>query len=468
MANIKRIDGKTGISFKITVTSGRDMHGKQVRHFKTWKPERKMTERQIEKEVQRVAYEFEDQLKRGYAADDKQIFADYAQYFLNLKTREGRKRRTIENYQELLARIIPAIGHLKLSDIRAQHLNGFYSNLEEAGVSKKAGKAIALPSLQSIIEDSRLSKAAIAATAGLDPSTVSAACAGKKIASASAEAISKALNVDTGKAFIIAINNATLSPKTILEHHRLISAILSQAEKEMLIPYNAASKATPPTVERKTPNYFQVHDVEQIRDALEQEPLKWKVLTHLLLITGCRRGEIAGLKWSKVDFDNSKLTIDHALLYSSKSGIYTDTPKSNKTRFIKLPLETMLLLKEYRRWYFELKIKNGDRWKNMDYLFINDDGNPLMPDSITSWMAKFSERHGLPHINPHAFRHTMASILIKNGADIVSVSKRLGHAKVSTTTDFYAQIIEEADTDAADSLADVILRQKPNLRQKTG
>ena len=80
--------------------------------------------------------------------------------------------------------------------------------------------------------------------------------------------------------------------------------------------------------------------------------------------------------------------------------------------FVKLPLETMLLLTEYRRWYFELKLKNG--------------------------------------------------------ADIVSVSKRLGHAKVSTTTDFYAQIIEEADADAADSLADVILRQKPTLRQKTG
>ena len=72
--------------------------------------------------------------------------------------------------------------------------------------------------------------------------------------------------------------------------------------------------------------------------------------------------------------------------------------------------------------------------------------------------AEFSKRHDLPHINPHAFRHTMASILINSGKDVVSVSKRLGHAKVSTTTDIYSHIIMEADEQASECLADVMLR----------
>ena len=70
-------------------------------------------------------------------------------------------------------------------------------------------------------------------------------------------------------------------------------------------------------------------------------------------------------------------------------------------------------------------------------------------------------RHNLPHINPHAFRHTMASILISEGKDVVAVSKRLGHAKVSTTTDIYSHIIQQADEQASECLADVMLRTTP-------
>lgn len=66
----------------------------------------------------------------------------------------------------------------------------------------------------------------------------------------------------------------------------------------------------------------------------------------------------------------------------------------------------------------------------------------MNPDSIGSWLAKFSQRHGLPHINPHAFRHTVASVLIAEGTDVVTVSKQLGHQKISTTEDFYLHLIE--------------------------
>ncbi len=228
----------------------------------------------------------------------------------------------------------------------------------------------------------------------------------------------------------------------------------------MLVPYNAAAKATPPKVTQKEVNYFQPDQIVAIREALEQEPIKWRVATHLLLITGCRRGEVMGLRWSRVDFDNSQIKIDTNLLYSPKRGIYEDTTKTGSVRFIKLPAETMALQRQYRRWYLELRLKNGDRWQNTDFLFVKDNGAPMIPDGITAWLRKFSERHGLPHINPHAFRHTMASILINNGTDVVSVSKRLGHAMTSTTTNIYAHVIAEADEQASECLADVLLRPK--------
>lgn len=112
-----------------------------------------------------------------------------------------------------------------------------------------------------------------------------------------------------------------LSNKTIIEHHRLISAVLEQAVKEGLIPFNLAQRADKPKMQEHEVNYFQPEQIQAIREALENEPLKWRVLVHLLLITGARRGEILGLKWNKVDFENKQLYICNSVLYSPDIGV---------------------------------------------------------------------------------------------------------------------------------------------------
>lgn len=458
MANIRKIEGKNGISYKITVTRGRDLEGKQIRHYMTWTPPHKMTERQMQKAVEVAAMEFETSIALGYQVDNRQTFAEYAAYVLDLKEREGAKYRTIERYRELLERINPAIGYIKLPDLRPRHLNDFYKNLGEPGISKQEAHAQAKVDLAALLKEKKLTRAKVAELSGVSATTITTACQKKRIALTTAEAIAKAIGKDVAELFEIEAGQAQLSNKTILEHHRLIHTILTQAEKEMLVQYNAAAKATPPKAAKKEVNYFQPEDIVKIREALDKEPLKWKVATHLLLITGCRRGEIMGLRWDRVDFANSKIKIDTNLLYSAKRGIYEDTTKTGTVRFIKLPAETMELLRQYRRWYMELRLKNGDRWQDTGFLFVKENGEPMIPDGITAWLSDFSKRHDLPHINPHAFRHTMASILINSGKDVVSVSKRLGHAKVSTTTDIYSHIIMEADEQASECLADVMLR----------
>jgi site-specific recombinase XerD len=119
----------------------------------------------------------------------------------------------------------------------------------------------------------------------------------------------------------------------------------------------------------------------------------------------------------------------------------------------------MKLLKEYRVWQTQERFRLGAYYINQDFVFSNDQGKPMHPDSITTWMSRFSIRHNLPHINPHAFRHTMASMLIYNGVDSVSIAKRLGHAQISTTTDIYAHVIAEADKRNAEVLEDIFLKK---------
>ena len=98
----------------------------------------------------------------------------------------------------------------------------------------------------------------------------------------------------------------------------------------------------------------------------------------------------------------------------------------------------------------------GNLWIDTGFVFTQKTGKVMHPDSVTDWFGKFSKRNNLPSINPHKFRHTQASLLIHEGVDIVSVSKRLGHSKVSTTTDFYSHILANADRSACDALDKIL------------
>ena len=195
-----------------------------------------------------------------------------------------------------------------------------------------------------------------------------------------------------------------------------------------------------------------------IREALEKESIKWKMLVHLFLITGARRGEILGLKWDKIDFENYTINISNCILYSSERGVYEDTPKTPKSkRTISLPKETIELLMQYKTHQLRARLSLGTYYKNQNFVFTQDNGNPLHPDSVTTYLKRFSKKYNLPHINAHAFRHTMASMLYYNGVDTVSISNRLGHAQPSTTANIYAHVIENSDKKNAAILSDVFL-----------
>ena len=460
MAHIEKIEGKRGTSYRFIVSNGFDSNGKRITHKKTWKPPQGMTPRQIEKAVQRAALDFERSIEQGYSLDNKQTFAEYAAYVLELKERTGVRPTTLDRYRDLLGRINAAIGHIKLADLQPQHLNALYKNLAEPGIRTGGGSAAAKIDLAKWLKENKKSRASIAEAAGISAATVGVAVKGEPIREDKAEAIAKAMGKKVAEVFKVEKNSDPLSDKTVLEHHRLISTILTQAEKEMLVPYNAAAKATPPKVEKRDPNYFQPEEIAAILKALETEPLKWQLITHLMIVTGCRRGEIMGLQWEKVDFENSRVKIDKALVSSKSKGIYLGNTKTSDIRYLNLPAETMNLLRRHKREQLRLQIANGDRWQHTGFVFTTDDGSHMNPDSITGWLHDFSRRHDLPHINPHAFRHTVASVLLANGTDIVTVSKQLGHASVNTTENFYSHIIEENKAKATACIADVLLRKK--------
>lgn len=461
MANIQERRDKSGklISYSIRVHRGRDANGKQLKPWTTTfdvKPT--WTEKSARKKAEIFAANFERDCKAGIASDCRQTFQEYCEYVLDLKESRGVKHSTIVRYRELTSRIYPAIGHMKLKDIRADHLNSLYTALGKEGSGTEKAHAVAQIDMSALLKKNGFTRAALAQSANVPIRNVYDMVKGKKIRLEAAQAIVAALNLSLETIFTIERTSRTLSAKTVVEHHRLISTVLDQAEKEGLIPFNAARKATLPKIQKRDINYFQPEQITAIRIALEAEPVKWRTLVHMLLITGARRGEILGLKWDKVDFTGCKVHICNNVLYSPDRGIYEDTTKTEASdRFVSLPAETMQLLRQYQTWQSGEKLRLTPYYQDQGFVFSQDNGKPMHPDSITDWLNKFSKRHSLPHINPHAFRHTMASMLYFKGVDSVSISKRLGHAQVSTTANIYAHVMEEADQRNADILADVFL-----------
>ena len=373
-------------SYRITVSNGYDYQKKAIRHRTIWKPPHPgLSEKQMKKAATAAAYKFEELIKGGFMIDNNWTFANYAQYALELKGRTGIRPSTLDRYYSILPRINQAIGHIKLTQIRPQHLNDFYKHLAENEQKKASVRVVAKDTLLKMIAERRLSKSSLSKQAGVAASTITVVTRGESIKMSSAEAIAQALQCDWTDLFTIKDQSSSLlSTKTILEHHRLISSILALAEKEMLITYNPAAKATPPKANKTTPHYFQPDQMKEIIEALDKEaPLRWKAITYLLIDTGCRRGEIMGLKWENVNLETGLVVIDCALLYTSSSGVYEGPTKTGDVRAMKLAPQCLAVLKQWHQKYCELQKAAGEHWVN--FACTITDPESVVPPSHSSF-----------------------------------------------------------------------------------
>ena len=181
---------------------------------------------------------------------------------------------------------------------------------------------------------------------------------------------------------------------------------------------------------------------EQTREflkAIESCPLDFRCMLYLLITTGIRRGECMGLKWKDIDEETSVLSVERNVTYTPKDGLIVSTPKTiNSIRTIPLMPSVLHLLSEYRAG-----VKQQNQGKDLTEAFIfsnaEDIYTPRTPDSLTRHLKRFMTKHDLPDLSPHDLRHTCATLLLANGADIKSVQDILGHADASTTLNFYVK-----------------------------
>lgn len=472
MATAKKHIAKNGkITYYLRAYNGYDRFGKQIEHRMTWTPKPGMSEKAIQKELERQKVLFEEKIRSHSLFDSDTTFEEYSLRWLDNNRPPQLAPKTYTRYASMLNIINIAIGGIKLIDLQSQHLQAFYNNLREEGVNNKDNYALSL-GFKELLDKAPVTKSEIALKAGIAQTTmrtVSKKDARTKISTA--RAIAAALNVPVEKLFKIHYSKQSFSDKTILNHHRLISCILRQATMDRIIPYNIATRdyIKAPKVTRKEATFLNDKEAELVLTALKNEPIKWRTAMELLIYSGMRRGELMGLEWKDVDFENKVIHIYRTSQYIPDLGIITkDTKNVTSERTIRLPDAAFETLREYRNHWLYMRMVMGDLWQDKitithidgkkevvdnDRLFIKDDSTPMHPDSITAWTGDFIKKYNLPKFSPHSLRHTNASLLIANGVNIPTVSKRLGHANVTTTTKIYSHAIQSADEKAADILA---------------
>ncbi|MEA4955046.1 MAG: tyrosine-type recombinase/integrase [Pseudoflavonifractor sp.] len=446
---------KRGDTYRITVSGGYDIHGKQIKERMTWTPEPGMTARQITKELKRQEVLFEDKCKAQQVHGGNIKLADFTDLWFRDYAEKQLKPRTVEIYQYLRHRTDDALGHIRLDKLQPRHLLAFYSQLEQDNIRQDTKYAPAVD-FKAILKERNIKQASLAQSACLGIGTIETVVKGRNVSATSAQKISNALDIPLGKLFS-PVGSGTLSGKTRLHYHRFLSAMLETAVQWQYIPSNPCDRVKSPRVEYKETSFLDEKQAVKLISALDTEPILYRTAVLLVLNTGLRRAEVCGLEWADLDMENAVLSIQRNAVYLPGKGITENTPKTKSSRrSIKVPQPCIPMLKEYRAWQSEQRLKAGDLWKSTGRIFTRWDGDPIHLDTLTGWFSDFIKRHDLPHITFHGLRHTNATLLIAAGTNLRTVSSRLGHAQTSTTANIYAHAIQSADAAAAEALGDIL------------
>ncbi len=382
-------------SYRLTVAEGFDLNGNPMIHRKTVHGTKKDAEVELAK--------FVTEVQNGLVVDGKSLrFSEFTEIWKRDYGSKELAPTTYKRYCRMLeTRLLPYFGHFYINKIRPTDIMKFYDLLEkDTQLVRKSGNN------------------------------------GEK-------------------------TKKPLSGKTILEHHRLLRAMLHKAVYWQLIVANPAERVQAPKAKKPKRRSY---DDEQTKILLENlellsiEDTKYKVAIILTIFTGVRLGELMGLEWQDVDFKNGIVSINRSSQYLSDMGVFTKTPKTESSiREIAIPEFIISLLEEYKLWYEEQKSIYGELWTNSGRLFVQADGKPMHPSSISKWFVRYVSTIGLPVINFHGLRHTNASLLVAQNVDIAVISARLGHAQISTTLDFYVHPLLSHNRKAGYALENLLL-----------
>ena len=252
------------------------------------------------------------------------------------------------------------------------------------------------------------------------------------------------------------VTGKPLSEHTVEGVHACICGILSDAMEGGYLDHNPAWRTYKYSGKKKEKTIADEETMRLVMKALEKESIKYETYFKLIIATGMRRGECCGLKWSDIDFKNRAIHVQRNVVKITGEEIFVKEPKTSAgDRYVYFSPEMESLLKEYRHecdWQTESY--ESRKLTDDDYVFRKSGYQLPMTPSTFTWRFKLIlKKHGLPEqLNVHSLRHSNASLLIANGADVATVAGLLGHSQPSTTLDIYTHAFDKNKQEASAKL----------------
>lgn len=247
--------------------------------------------------------------------------------------------------------------------------------------------------------------------------------------------------------------NTNYADKTIKHHYTIMSSVLNCAIKWGYIYNNPNKMVTPIKVKKKEIECYSPEEVEKLIEVLQNESIKYQALIMLAIDSGIRRGELTGLTWEDIDFENCTIDINKTTQYVAGVGTFEKETKSETSnRKIYITNTTVQLLKKYRQEQLENKMLLGSKWGNSKRVFTTNDGYDMHPNTPSKILDIVIKKYNLKRINFHALRHTSISLQISSGIQAQIISKRAGHSNVSITHSIYSHFFDSGFKEVANKM----------------
>lgn len=420
--------------------------------------EENLSEAKFKKQVEKFSLEFEENIADAYEQKTKQIknniltFPQLAQEFAN---------NIEKNYSECyLERVIKTVDlfnkyleerrliKVPISEIKVRDIQLFLNSFTTYKANKKTVRLI--KQLPSIINYRLLARENII---NRFSSYELKKDDNKHILKSTAEKLCNRYKLNINEYFEEIDSTKQYSIETIRGYRRVLRTIFNEAIRYEWIVKNpvcatkigAGSNNTSlrPISEKEVLSYGEAQRFLNEVNSLSDNIINQKIVLKTFLLTGIRKGEMAGLKWCDIDFENKVVHIRRARLYSKRKGTYEKVPKT-LTSIRDIPIVDTLIrdLKEYYEWF---KITDIDFDNKLDQYYISSTlyRQPTAVDTPYRWLKRFLQNHGFKHMGCHALRHTFCSLLLSQNVPIQTVSKYMGHSDSTVTLEVYSHFIPD-------------------------
>ena len=248
---------------------------------------------------------------------------------------------------------------------------------------------------------------------------------------------------------------AGLSPTSAYHAHYILHGMLGQAVQWRILVTNPCKLVKAPRRAKVEISTWSAAEVSRVVTAASSSPLE--ALWSVALCTGMRRGELLGLMWHDIDFQQAELCVRRTLSRGGKNQFVVGTPKTKSSlRSIALPAIAVTHLIRLQEEQDKRRQRAGDAWHDEGFVFTNELGEPLHPNAVTRQFDELIAMAAVPRIRIHDLRHTNATLLLTQNIHPKIVQERLGHSTISMTLDLYSHAAPHLQRQAAVTLDQIL------------